>query len=140
MSTRLPILLTLGAAAILVTGCQTTLNTTEHAEPAGQRNLVAEKRVITDSSLSRKVNIWGVNEQVGAGGLLTVQVELVNTTRSVQSFGYKFEWFDLQGMELAGPASVFVTRQIEGKERIFIRATAPDERAKDFRLKLIETK
>jgi uncharacterized protein YcfL len=139
MSTRLPILLVLGAATILVAGCQTTINSTEHAEPAGQRNLVAEKRLITDSSLSRKVNIWAVNEQVGPGGLLTVQVELVNNTRSLQSFSYKFEWFDQQGMEVSGPATVFVPKQIEGKERIFVRGTAPNEQAKDFRLKLIET-
>jgi uncharacterized protein YcfL len=100
---------------------------------------VAEKRVITDASLNRKVSIVAVNQAVGSAGLLTVQVELVNTTRSLQSFSYKFEWFDDKGMMVAGPATIFTPKQIEGKESIFVSATAPNERAKDFRLKLIET-
>jgi len=139
MNTRLLLSLCLGVASLLVAGCQTTVNTSERAEPAGQRDLVAEKRVITDASLSRKVNIAAVNQAVGAGGLLTIQVELVNTTRSLQSFSYKFEWFDDKGMMVGGPATVFVPKQVEGKESIFVSGTAPHERARDFRLKLIET-
>ena len=139
MSTSLPFSLALGAAAILVVGCQSTINTTEHAEPAGQRDLVAEKRLITDASLSRKVNIRAVNKSVGSGGFVTYQVELVNTTSSLQHFSYKFEWFDDQGMLVSGPATVFVPKQIEGKESIFISGTGPNDRARDFRLKLIET-
>ena len=139
MNTRPSSAFCLGAAALLAAGCQSTINTTERAEPAGQRDMVAEKRLITDASLSRRVNIRAVNQSVGASGLLKVQVELVNTTRSLQSFSYQFEWFDEQGMLVSGPATVFVPRQIEGKESIFITATAPGERAKDFRLKLIET-
>ncbi len=139
MSTRPSIFITLGAAAILVAGCQTPVNTTEPAQPAGQRSLIPEKRVIRDADLNRRVDIRGVNERVGPAGLLTIQVELLNHTSSRHRFSYKFEWFDAQGMELAGPAAVFVQRQIEGNEDIFITATAPNELAKDFRLKLIST-
>lgn len=130
--------LLLVATALIAVGCQ-TVNSTERAEPTGQRDLVAEKRVITDASLNRKVKIVTVNQSVGAGGLLAVQIELANTTRSLQSFSYKFEWFDDQGMMVAGAASVFIPKQVEGKESIFVSGTAPNERARDFRLKLIET-
>jgi len=138
MNMRLSLLLC--AAVLFATGCQTTVNTTEGADPNGQRDLVAEKRLITDSSLSRKVNIRAVNQAVDVGGLVKVQVELANQTRGLQSFSYQFEWFDDKGMLVPGTASVFIPRQIEGKDSIFISATAPSERAKDFRLKLIETK
>lgn len=138
MNTRLT--LTLCAAVLLATGCQTAVNTTELAEPNGRREFVADKRLVTDSSLNRKVNIRAVNQAVDVGGLVKVQVELANLTYSVQSFSYQFEWFDDKGMLVSGPATVFVPRQIEGRESIFISATAPGERAKDFRLKLIATK
>ncbi len=141
MSTRLPVSasLVLAAAALLVAGCQTPVNTTEPAQPAGQRSLIPEKRVIRDSDLARHVDIRGVNERVGPAGLLTIQVELLNHTSGRHRFAYKVEWFDAQGIELAGPAAVFIQRQIEGNEDIFITATAPNELAKDFRLKLIST-
>jgi len=138
MNTRPLFPFLLAATALLAVGCQ-TVNTTERAEPTGQRDIVAEKRVITDASLNRKVNIVAVNQAVGAGGLLAVQVELVNATRSLQSFSYKFEWFDDQGMAVTGPATAFIPKQVEGKESIFVSGTAPNERARDFRLKLIET-
>lgn len=51
---------------LLGAGCQ-TVNTTETAQPAFQRNMVSEKRVITDASLARKVQILGVNVSDGPG-------------------------------------------------------------------------
>ncbi len=131
--------LLLGAAVIGLagTGCN-TVNTTETAQPGFQRNMVAEKRVITDSSLARKVQVLGVNATEGPGGFLKVQAELQNTTRSLQRFSYKWEWFDQSGNLVEGPASVAVTRQIEGKESMFISGIAPKPTAKDFRLKLYE--
>ena len=118
-------------------GCN-TVNTTETAQPSYQRNMVAEKRVITDSSLARKVQILGVNATEGPGGFLKVQAELQNTTRSLQRFSYKWEWFDQGGNLVEGPTSVAITRQIEGKESMFISGMAPKTTAKDFRLKLYE--
>lgn len=118
-------------------GCN-TVNTTETAQPSYQRNMVAEKRVITDSSLARKVQVLGVNATEGPGGFLKVQAELQNSTRSLHRFSYKWEWFDQSGNLLEGPTSVAITRQIEGKESMFISGIAPNPAAKDFRLKLYE--
>lgn len=120
-----------------LTGCS-TINTVERAQPIAQKQMVADKRVITDSSLNRKVQILGVNESTGAGGLLRIQVEVFNTTRSLQHFSYKFEWFDESANQINTPSSVFLSRQIEGKESMFLKATAPVETARDFRLKLKE--
>ena len=122
---------------LLGAGCQ-TVNTTETAQPAFQRNMVSEKRVITDGSLARKVQILGVNVSDGPGGFLKVQAEVLNTTRRYQRFAYKWEWFDKDGNVVEGPSSVAVTRQVEGKESLFIQGVAPNPTVRDFRLKLYE--
>lgn len=128
---------TLGLALTLnlLIGC-TTPNTVERAEPVGQRQMVTDKRIITDASLNRAVRIVGVNETPGE--FLKVQIELQNTTRSLKRFNYRFEWFDAQGMQVNTPTTTYIPRQIEGKESLFISAIAPTPTAKDFRLKLIE--
>lgn len=127
------------AACLGTTGCKTTVNTVETAQPAGTRHMVSDKRIITDGSLRDKVRIIGVNDAPPPpGGLWKVQVELLNTTRRVQTFSYRWEWFDENGMQVSSPASTDVTRQIEGRESIFISAVAPKPGVRDFRLKLIE--
>lgn len=122
--------------ACLLTSC-TTVNTVERAEPVGQRQMVNDKRILTDASLSRGVRIVGVNETPGE--FLKVQIELQNTTRSLKTFSYRFEWFDANGIQISTPTSTAIPRQIEGKENLFISAVAPTPTAKDFRVKLIES-
>jgi len=121
----------------LLTGCASTINTVERAAPVGQRQMVNDKRIITDSGLNRAVRIVGVNE--APGEFLKIQIELLNTTSSLKSFNYRFEWFDANGIQVNSPTSTAISRQIEGRESIFISAVAPVPTAKDFRLKLIDS-
>lgn len=118
-------------------GCA-TVNTAERAQPVGRRQMVDDKRIITDAGLERRVRILGISESSGPGGLLKVQVEVHNSTRSLQRFNYKFEWFDGDGNLISTPTSAFLPREIEGKESLFLSATAPTPQAHDFRLKLLE--
>jgi len=136
---KMRILLPLGFAAglIVLSGC-TTVNSVENADKEGQRNMVADTRAVTDSSLNRKVNIVGVNTSMTPGGLLKVQVELQNRTRSLQRFLYHFEWFDANGMQVNNVLSASVPDQIEGQESKFIFGIAPNPNCKDFRVKFIE--
>jgi uncharacterized protein YcfL len=136
MKTR--ILLPLAGIGLLaLTGC-TTVNTVENADKQGQRQMVTDQRAITDASLDRKVSIVGVNQSMTPGGLLKVQVELQNRTRSLQRFNYRFEWFDANGMQVTTVASALLPDQIEGKESKFIFGVAPNPNCKDFRVKFIE--
>ena len=125
-----------GISLFTLSGCS-TVNTVERAQPIGQRQMVADKRVITDAGLNRKVRIVGVNETTGAGGLLKIQIEVLNTTSSLQRFNYKFEWFDDTGNLINNAAPGFLPREIEGKESLFLGAIGPTPNTKDFRLKLI---
>ena len=124
---------------LLAAGCSsTTVNTVERAEPVARRDMLPDKRVITDTGLNRRVRVVGVNQNTGPGGFLKVQVEVLNTTGSLQTFNYRWEWFDENGNIIEAPSSTSVSKQIEGKESVFLVGVAPKETAKDFRLKLIE--
>jgi uncharacterized protein YcfL len=126
-----------GIGLLALAGC-TTVNTVENAQKEGQRNMVADARAITDASLNRKVSIVGVNTSLPPSGLLKVQVELQNRTRSLQRFSYRFEWFDANGMQVNNALSASIPDQIEGKEDKFIFGIAPNPNCKDFRVKFIE--
>ena len=128
----------LAAGAIALVGCGTTVNSVENAQKSGQRNMVSDQRVITSPSLNRRVAIVGINSAMTSGGLLKVQVELENHTRSLQRFLYRFEWFDANGMQVNNILSASVPEQIEGKESKFIFSIAPSPACRDFRVKFIE--
>jgi len=127
----------LASTLFVFTSC-TTVNTVERATPVGTKQMVADKRVITDSSLNKKVSIVGMNEGMTPGGFLQVQIEVLNRKNSMQTFSYRFEWFDMSGMLVDTPTSVWIPRQIEGQETLTITAVAPTTTAKDFRVKFME--
>ena len=129
--------LLLAGGTLVLAGC-TTVNTVENAQKDGQRSMISDQRVISDASLNRKVAIVGVNSAMTPGGLLKVQVELENHTRSLQRFLYRFEWFDANGMQVNNILSASVPEQIEGKESKMIYSIAPTPGCRDFRVKFIE--
>jgi uncharacterized protein YcfL len=127
------------AATLITAGCSSTsVNTVERAEPVARRDMMSDKRIITDRGLNRRVRILGVNQTTGPGGFLKVQVEVLNTTSGPETFNYRFEWFDENGNIIEVPSAAAISKQIEGKESVFLIGVAPKETAKDFRLKLIE--
>jgi uncharacterized protein YcfL len=139
MRTKKSLLLTtVGVAGVfLISGC-TTVNSVENAQPVAQKKMISDKRIITDSSLNRHVNIVGINTSEGDSGFMKIQVEVANQSSSPHSFTYRVEWFDENGMLISTPTTSAIPRSIEGKESIFITATAPTARAKDFRIKFLE--
>ena len=127
----------LAVGSSLWSGC-TTVNTVEPAQTAGTRQMINDKRVITDTSLNSKVNVLGVNTVTTEGGLMRIQVELLNRRSSVQYFNYKVEWFDLNGMLVDTAGGGWLQREIMGKQTLTITAIAPKANCKDFRLQLVE--
>lgn len=125
----------MGAATI--SSCA-SVNTVERETPAGTRHVITDKRVITDETLANSVSIIGVNDATTLGGFLQIQVEVLNESHSMQEFSYRIEWFDMNGMAINTPSSVWIPRQIEGKESLSITAVAPTTTAKDFRVKFME--
>ena len=54
---------------------------------------------ITDGALNDYAYIAGINES-RVGGLLKIQVRIVNSTSAYRSVNYKFTWIDKDGMEI----------------------------------------
>jgi uncharacterized protein YcfL len=126
------------AAALLASGCATSVNTVSRATPEATPNYVADQRVITDSSLGRKLAIVSVNESKVSTNLLKIQVTLENRSTKPQAFNYKFDWISQDGMELSGPTGGWKQIQLEGRETRSVSAVATSPNAVDFRLKLRE--
>ena len=126
------------AIALAAAGCHSnSVNSVENAQKVGQRNMIADQRVVTDMKLNRKVWVIGINTATTPGGVLQVQVELANRNKSLQRFAYTFEWFDINGMAINNVMSATFPDQIEGGESKFISGIAPNQACKDFRLKLL---
>jgi uncharacterized protein YcfL len=126
------------AVALVVAGCHNSMNSVENAQKEGQRAMIADQRVVTDTGLNKNVSVVGLNTAMTPGGLLKVQAELLNRSRSLQRFSYRFEWFDASGMQIDTVMTAVIADQIEGGESKFISAVAPIPACKDFRLKLLE--
>lgn len=113
-----------------------TVNTVERANPQSSKQMVDDKRVITDDALDRYAYIAGVNESFVSGNLLKIQVELVNSSVAYRTVNYKFTWIDENGMELESVSAPWGTVVLEGGESKFISAVATSPKVKDFKLKL----
>ena len=124
--------------ALALGGCHNPINSVENAQKEGQRTMVSDQRVVTDTGLNKSVSVVGLNTGMTPGGVLKVQAELLNRTKSLHRFSYRFEWFDLNGMQITTVMTTTVPDQIEGGESKFISAVAPTPACKDFRLKLYE--
>ena len=132
-----PILLALGAWVLA--GCgSTSVNTVERADPTARREMLADQRVISDSSLGKSVRVVGLNTATDPQGFLKVQAELSNTTDERQLFTYRVEWFDPNGMVINLPTAASIPMSLEARETKFITATAPTPQAKDFRFRFLE--
>ena len=129
---------TLIASALVAGGCKTTVNTVERAQPSAQKEMVADKRVLTDASLARKVYVVGVNEARTKGDLLQIQLEVVNQTNSRQRFTYHVQWFDATGMQISSTTGAILPCVIEGRETRYLSAVAPHPACKDFRVQFME--
>lgn len=136
MKSRVAFFFALAVGAVVCSGCR-TVNMVGNAQTQGQRNMIADSRVITDNALNHRVNIVGVNTAMTPGGLLKVQLELQNETHSTQHFMYHFEWFDANGMQVNNVLSASIPDQLEGMEDKFIYGVAPTPDCKDFRVKFI---
>jgi uncharacterized protein YcfL len=123
---------------LAVCGCSNSMNSVENAQKTGQRQMVPDQRAVTDKSLASKVSIVGVNSAMTPGGFLKVQIELLNTARSLQRFSYHFEWFDANGMQLSTLTPAEIPDEIQGGEDKFISSVAPTPACRDFRVKFIE--
>lgn len=124
--------------AVMLSGCATSVNTVENADKEGMREMVRDRRVISDRSLEKRIAVVAINETETPAGFKRIQLEIYNQKRSVQSFFYAVEWFDMDGMRVETATGGWTEQQTMGRETMFVTFTAPSARAKDFVVKLVE--
>ncbi len=120
-------------------GCNRSINSVERAQPMARPLTVADKRIETDPTLTEKATITGVHETL-VGDLVKVQVEILNTRTTQRELSYKFEWYDDAGMLVDSPMSIWKPQTMLGGESVSLVSVAPNPRARDFRLKIQESK
>ena len=121
---------------VICTGCRTGVNSVEPAAPANPPQMLSDKRIVTDSILSKRVQILAVKQATGVGGHLQIMIDVRNGTGSIQPFTYRIEWFDDRGMLVSSPTGGATPYVLQPRETSSITATAPTPTAKDFRLKI----
>lgn len=132
---------TLIAASLLMlsmTACRTAVNTVENADTVGVSNIIEDKRVITDGTLERRVNVTAINERVAPNGFKQIQVQFTNRKNTMQTIFYTVEWFDADGMKVTTAGGGWTQQQFMPRESLYIVFTAPNINANDFLIKLME--
>jgi uncharacterized protein YcfL len=126
-------------AAVAIAGCASTSGfeatgkTTWNDE--GAREL-AKDVIINSRSLAGDIQIMDLQSN-RAGDLMRAQVSLRSKDRDTVKAQYRFEWFDLEGMEI-NANSAWKPLMLYGRETATVKGVAPDTRAKTFKLKIRE--
>jgi uncharacterized protein YcfL len=132
------------AAAILAAcllGCHDKpINTAERAEPLSHPTPIADKRIIYDPQLADIAAATSIRQATVSGDMLKIQVDITNLKTKCTRFNYKFDWYDPQGMLIDTPLSTWESQTIEGRETVTLTGIAPTPTAKDFKLKLQQSK
>jgi uncharacterized protein YcfL len=114
------------------TGCRTAKPIDPAAPPA-----VDTSRVVTDAVLAKKVQVVQILQTHTDGGLLQVQVELLNRSRRGEEINYRFEWVDRGGFAIDTILSRWGRLSLVVGQPVMIQGLAPTPNATDFRLKLV---
>ena len=123
---------------LAMTACRTAVNTTENAEKEGVTNYIQDKRVITDGTLDRRVNVTAINERIAPNGFKQIQAQFTNRKNTIQTIFYTVEWFDESGMKVTTAGGGWTQQQFMARESLFIVFTAPTATARDFTIKMME--
>lgn len=126
------------ASMALLTGCSSTVGVEATGKTGwdadGVRTL--EKNVVFASSgLKGDLEIVDLRSAM-ANDMMRVQATLRSRDRDTLTFEYRFEWYDANGIELGMGTSAWKPLLLYGKETKNIQASAPDPRAREFKLKL----
>lgn len=115
-----------------LTGCRATsgIEASGKVDEAG----FEKKIVINNRGLSKEIEITDIKSTF-VGDIMKVQVSLHSKDRDTVPVQYRFDWFDAQGFDL-NANQAWKPFLLYGKEVKVIQGVAPDQRAKEFKLKL----
>jgi uncharacterized protein YcfL len=125
-------------SAVLMGGCATTTSSGIEASGTPQTEGIAggpdTSVIINDSGFGSDIEISDLKSAY-VGNLLMVQASLRSKKSSTLPIQYKFDWFDARGFEI-NSNQPWKPMLIFGNESVSIQGVAPDQRAREYKLKL----
>jgi len=118
-------------------GCLSTVDTVENWEKTYVANEVIRKHVETDANTPIRV-IDLVDATDPNNGFLKIAVTLSNRSTSPRSARYQCEWYDENGMSVMTSLTHWSEIRLAGRDSRQVRFTAPNARAKDYKIRLLE--
>lgn len=126
------------AALGLLVGCSSdSVNTVENARKFAAMQVMRDARVDTDLNLADDFGVVRLNAAENAAGILRVQAEMENFTRSRMTINAMIEWYDETAMRIDTAGGGWQQYVFEPRESRSIVFTAPSREARDFRLKML---
>lgn len=123
-------------AAVLLVGCAASVNTIENADAGAGKQLLNDRRIVSDSgTLDMATPLEVRTGTTPDGTIMRVQLELMNRTRDIGRVWYLVEWYDEQGLKIEVPAA-WKQLNIQPAKIESVTAVAPNAAARDFRISL----
>jgi len=124
----------------LYTGCahKPTVNTISNAEESAQVQRVVDRRVDTDKTLAKILQLVEIRESRTNDGFKRVQVFLKNYEKMPYTFSYRFNWYDEYGVEVetADDEMWKKFRAVSGDD-VTLTSVAPARNCADFKVRII---
>jgi uncharacterized protein YcfL len=124
------------AGTMFCAGCLHTVDTVENYEKSYVADEFVRAHFETDASASIKVR--NGRQATAANGFLLISYEFVNRSSSPQSAMYRLNWYDENGMPVPTSLSQWSEIRLPGRGARWINFTAPNARAKDHGIEIIE--
>ncbi len=134
---KLVTMLGLIMSIMLLVSCRDSVNLIENQEKTMERNSVLYDKIITDSSVNKRLKVERIDRASLPTGLLKIQARIRNTSTKPFKFSYRFIWYNKTGMEVNTPASTWIEKDILGGDTTNLSAVSPNPQCADFELKLM---
>lgn len=125
-------------ASAFMTGCYSpSVNTISNAGVTAKITRVNDKRVDTDSRLTKSLCLTEIRESKTNDGYMRIQVYLKNMTNETYKIMYRFNWYNNDGAEVENPDNeMWVRKIIVAGDDLTLTSIAPGKNCKDFKLRL----
>lgn len=141
----------IAVVAVVLTGCQNSVNTVENTDKTMTPNTINDTRFVTDGFLKDRLALKSVNVSKTPEGFMRVQLEAVNirtgafaqawsgiTGDNPYKISYKFSWFTRDGMVVDSILSDWQNTTVIPGETVYLQAVAPNKDCSDFKISLKE--
>ena len=124
------------ASALCAAGCLTTVDSVDNYEKSAVVNEVVRRHVETDAS--QPIKVTNLIDRFAANGFREIGVDFTNTSSKPRTALHRVEWFDLDGMSVTTSTPNWSEIRLNGRDSRQLTFTAPNARAQDFKIRIIE--